>query len=88
MSSAIFFCGGVIFYGLSWVYVWRLVHDVNGEATGQHISLWRWHKGWSRHRFLFPNSGVRKRLAGCMALTVTLALIAFAIEARSMLLRY
>ncbi len=42
----------------------------------------------SRHRALFPNSRVRQRLAGCIALTVTFGLIAFAIEVRLMLLRY
>jgi hypothetical protein len=31
---------------------------------------------------------VRQRLAGCIALTVTLGLIAFAIEVRLILLRY
>src|ERR1035441_4637949 len=44
--------------------------------------------GWSRHRALFPDSRVRQRLVGCFALTVTLGLIAFAIEVRLMLLRY
>ena len=85
--SVIFFSIAAIFYVLAWVYIRQLVRDVNSEPTGQHISVWRWHNGWSRHRALFPNSPVRQRLVGCMALTVTLARIAFAIEARLMLLR-
>ena len=85
--SIIFFCLAAIFYVVALVYIRQLVRDVNSQPTGQHISLWRWHKGWSRHQALFPNSAVRQRLVGCMALTVTFALIAFAIEARQMLLR-
>jgi len=85
--SNIFFCLAAIFYVVVWVYIRQLVRDVNGDSTGQHISLWRWHKGWSRHRALFPNSVVRLRIVGCMVLTVAFALIAFAIEARQMLLR-
>jgi hypothetical protein len=85
--SVIFFCIAAIFYVVAWVYIRQLVRDVNSKPTEQRISLWRWHKGWSRHRALFPNSVVRQRLVGCMALTVTFALIAFAIEARQMLLR-
>jgi ferredoxin--NADP+ reductase len=61
---------------------------IDKGLVGQHISLGRWHKGWSRHRDLVPNSPVRQRLVSCMALTVTLALIAFAIEARQILLRH
>jgi hypothetical protein len=83
----IFFCVAAIFYVVAWIYIRQLVRDVNSEPTGQYISLWRWHKGWSRHRALFPKSAVRQRLVDCMALTVTFALIAFAIEARQMLLR-
>ena len=86
--SVILFCIASIFYVLACVYIRQLVRDVNSVPTGQHISLWRWHKGWSRHRALFPNSRVRQRLVGCMALTVTLALVVFAIEARLMLLRH
>jgi hypothetical protein len=85
--SIIFFCLAAIFYMVALAYIRQLVRDVNGELNGPHISLWRWHKGWSRHRALFPNSAVRQRLIGCMALTVTFALIAFAIEVRQMLLR-
>jgi len=85
--SVIIFCIAAIFYVLAWVYIRQLLRDVNSDPTGQHISLWRWHKGWSRHRSLFPNSPVRQRLVGCIALTATLGLIAFAIEARLMLLR-
>jgi hypothetical protein len=87
MPSVIFFSIAAIFYVMAWVYIRRLVRDVNSEPTGQHISLWQWHKGWSRHRALFPNSAVRQRLVGCMALTVTFGLIAFAVEVRRMLLR-
>jgi len=85
--SVIFFSIAAIFYVLTWIYIRQLVRDVNGGQLGQRVSLWRWHKGWSCHRALFPNSRVRQRLVGCMALTVALALIAFAIEARTMLLR-
>jgi len=85
--SIIFFCLAAIFYVAALVFIRQLVRDVNSEPTGQHISLWRWRKGWSRHRALFPNSIVRQRLVGCIALTVVFAIIAFAIEARQMLLR-
>ena len=85
--SVIFLCIAAIFYVLVWVDIRQLLRDVNREPTGQHISLWRWHKGWSRHRALFPDSRLRQRLAGNMALTVILALMAFAMEARLMLLR-
>jgi hypothetical protein len=85
--SVILFSIAATFYVLAWVCIRQLVRDVNGEPTGQRVSLCRWHKGWSRHRALFPNSRVRQRLVGCMALTVALALIAFAIEVRLMLLR-
>jgi hypothetical protein len=87
MLSVIFVCIAAIFYVVAWVYIRRLVRDVNSEPNGQHIPIWRWHKGWSRHRALFPNSAVRQRLVGCMALTVIFALIAFGIEAHQMLLR-
>jgi len=87
MPSIILFCIAAIFYVLAWVYIRQLVRDVNGESAGQQISVWRWQKGWSRHRTLFPNSPVRQRIVGCVALTVTLGLLAFAIESRFMLLR-
>ena len=86
--SVVFFCSAALFYVFTWVYIRQLVREGNSEPTGQRVSLWRWHKGWSRHRALFPDSRVRQRLAGCIALTVTLGLIAFAIEVRLMLLRY
>jgi hypothetical protein len=86
--SIVLFCIAALFYVFTWVYIRQLVRDMNSEPTGQRISLWRWRKGWSRHRALFPNSRVRQRLAGCIALTVTFGLIAFAIEVRLMLLRY
>jgi hypothetical protein len=80
----VFFCVAAIFYLLTWVYIRRLVRDVNSEPSGQHVSLLRWRNGWSRHRTLFPCSIVRQRLVACIALTVTFGLIAFAIEARLM----
>ena len=83
----ILFCIGAIFYLLTWVYIRQLVREVNSQPSGERVSLWWWPKGWSRHRALFPMSVVRRRLVACMALTVTFGLIAFAIEARVMLLR-
>ena len=67
----VFFCVAAIFYLLTWVYIRRLVRDVNSEPSGQHVSLLRWRNGWSRHRTLFPCSIVRQRLVACIALTVT-----------------
>jgi hypothetical protein len=86
--SIVLFCIAALFYVFTWVYIRQFVRDVNSEPTGQRISLWRWRKGWSRHRDLFPDSRVRQRLVGCVALTATFALIAFVIEARHMFLRF
>jgi hypothetical protein len=86
--SVVFFCIAALFYGFTWVYIRQLVREVNSEPSGRRISVWRWRKGWSRHRALFPDSRVRQRLVGCIVLTVALGLIAFAIEVRLILLRY
>jgi hypothetical protein len=85
--SLVLFCVAAIFYVLTWVYIRQLVRAVNSEPSAKLVSLWRWHKGWKRHRALFPTSVVRQRLIAWMALTITFGLIAFAIQARLMLLR-
>jgi hypothetical protein len=85
--TVVLFCVAAIFYLLTWVYIRQLVRDVNNEPSEKLLSVWRWRKGWKRHRALFPTSVVRQRLMACMALTVTFGLIAFAIQARLMLLR-
>jgi hypothetical protein len=85
--TVVLFCVAAIFYLLTWVYIRQLVRDVNSEPSAKLLSVCRWHKGWKRHRALFPTSVVRQRLIACMALTVTFGLIAFAIQARLMLLR-
>lgn len=54
--SVIFVCMAAIFSVLVWADTRLLVRDVNSEPTGQYTSLWRWHKGWSRHRGLFPTA--------------------------------
>ena len=87
LSSAIFFSVAFVFYLVTWVYIRQLVRDVNGDATGPHVSIWRWIKAWCRHRLLFPTSSVRKRLATCIGLTVIFGLIGFVIQARLMSLR-
>jgi len=84
--SIVLFSVAAIFYLLTWVYIRQLVRDVNSDRSAKLVSLWRWHNGWKRHRALFPNSEVRQRLIACVALTVTFGLIAFAIQARMMLL--
>jgi hypothetical protein len=85
--SAVIFSIAAVFYLLTWVYIRQLVRDVNMDASAPHVPLWRWHKGWRRHRAQFPGSPVRKRIVECIALAVVLGLIAFAIEARQMFLR-
>ncbi len=84
--SAIIFCIAAVFYVLAWIYIRQLVREVNREST-THVSMFRWNKGWSRHRTLFPDSRVRQRIVGCLTLTAILGLIALAIEARLMFLR-
>jgi hypothetical protein len=85
--SVVLFCVAAIFYLLTWVYIRQLVRDVNSEPSAKLVPLWRWQKGWKRHRALFPTSVVRQRLIVCMAFTITFGLIAFAIQARLMFLR-
>jgi len=84
-SSLVFFCVAAVFYLLTWVYIRQLVRDVNSDPSAKPVSLLWWHKGWNRHRVLFPASVVRQRLIGCVALTLIFGLIAFAIQARQML---
>ena len=87
MPSLIIFAVPAVFYVLAWVYIRQLVRDVNSAATDSRVSLWKWHRGWKRHRTLFPASVVRKRISGCIGLTVALGLIAFGIEARHLFYR-
>jgi len=51
------------------------------------VSFWWWLSGWKPHRSLYPTSVVRKRIFGCMAITVALCLVVFVIEARHMFTR-
>lgn len=86
--SILLFSVALLFYAFAWVYIRQLVRDVNRQPTEQQISVWRWNKAWGRHRLLFPQSQVRKRLTGCIAITVILGLIAFVIEARLIIHRH
>ncbi len=86
--SAVIFSISAVFYVLTWVYIRQLVRDVNLDATAPRVSLWRWNKGWGRHRTQFPGSPVRKRIVECIALAVALGLIAFVIEVRRMFIRF
>lgn len=86
-ASAVLFSVAFGFYVLTWVYIRQLVQDVNTHRTEAHVSILRWHKGWKRHRALFPSSPVRSKVLTCVFLTVAFGLIAFGIEARQMFLR-
>ena len=86
--SLVIFGIAAIFYILTWVYVRQLIREVNADPTAPHVSMWRWHKGWNRHRTRFPSSPVRRRILACIALTVIFGLVAFGIEVRQMLLRF
>ena len=79
--AQIIFTVALIPYVLAWVYIRQLVREVNSDVTGPHVSMWWWWlKGWRLHQTRFPVSRVRKRIVGCMALTVGLGLTAFGIE--------
>jgi hypothetical protein len=86
-TSAIIFGVAFVFYLCSWTYIRQLVREVKATQTGNSVSIWRWHKGWKRHRELFPTGSVRLRIIACIALTVGLGLVAFGIEARSIFTR-
>ena len=79
-TSAVIFGVAGVFYILTWKYIRQLLSDVNAKATGNKVSVWRWHKGWRTHRQLFPASSVRLRIGTCIALTVGLGLVAFGVE--------
>jgi hypothetical protein len=83
-TSTILFGLAIVFYLCSWTYIRQLVREVNAKSTGNRVSIWRWHKGWRRHRELFPGSQVRQRIVASFALTVAFGLGAFCIEARSL----
>jgi hypothetical protein len=83
--AGIIFTVALIPYVLTWFYIRQLVREVNTDATGPHVSMWWWLNGWRLHQRLFPTSRVRKRIIGCIALTVGLGLIAFGIEVRQAL---
>ena len=48
-----------------------------------HVSIRWWMKGWGIHKQLFPASVVRKRVVGCIALTLALGLTKFAVDAHA-----
>jgi hypothetical protein len=79
-TPAIIFSVAFVFYILTWKYILQMVREVNANAIGNKVSIWRWQKGWRRHKQSFPASSVRQRLAGCIALTAVLGLVAFGIE--------
>jgi hypothetical protein len=82
-SSAILFSVAIAFYILAWKYIHQMVREVNANAVGSKVSMWRWEKGWRIHKQSFPSSLVRRRLAACMALTAVFGLVAFSIEVHS-----
>ena len=84
VSSRILFGVAAVFYGLSWVYIRQLVNQVNADSATKLVSLWRWHRGWGRHRDLFPGSPVRKRIVATIGFTVAFGLAAFVITVREM----
>jgi hypothetical protein len=79
-TPAIIFGVALVFYILTWKFIPQMVREVNTNAIGNKVSIWRWQKGWRRHKQSFPSSPVRLRLATCIALTVGLGLAAFCIE--------
>ena len=84
-TSAIIFSVAFVPYIFAWKYIRQLVRDVNARATGNRVSIWRWHKGWRMHSQFFPMSSVRLCIVTCIALTAGLGLVAFCIEARNLL---
>jgi hypothetical protein len=85
--SIIIFSVAAVFYVMAWVYIRRLVRDVNASPGQKPVSLWWWLSGWKPHRTLYPASGVRKRVLGCISAAVALGLVVFVIEARHMFTR-
>ena len=85
--SIIIFTIAAAFYALAWVYIRRLVRDVNASPGEKPVSLWWWLSGWKPHRSLYPASAVRKRILGCISAAVALLLVVFVIEARQMFMR-
>jgi hypothetical protein len=85
-TSAIIFSVAFVFYLLAWHNIRQLVRELNERANGGRVSIWWWHKGWSKHRQLFTKSPVRLRIVTYIALTVGLGLVAFWIEVRNMII--
>jgi hypothetical protein len=85
-TAAIIFCVALVFYILTWKCILQMVREVNANAIGNKVSVWRWHKGWRIHKQSFPTSSVRLRLAACIALTAGLGLVAFCIELQNKLI--
>jgi hypothetical protein len=79
-AFAIIFSVALVFYVLAWKYIIQMVREVNANAIGKRVSLWRWQKGWKIHKQSFPASPVRLRLAASIVLTACLGLVAFCIE--------
>jgi hypothetical protein len=80
---AIIFVVALVFYILTWEFICQMVREVNTNAMGNNVSIWRWQKGGRTHKQSFPSNPVRLHLAVCIALTVGLCLVAFCIEVQS-----
>jgi hypothetical protein len=79
-TSVTIFSVALIFYILKWKYIAQNLREVNANAIGEKVSLWRWQKGWRIHKQSFPASPVCVRIAACIVLTACLILVAFYIE--------
>jgi hypothetical protein len=87
-TPAIIFSIALVFYVLTWKYILQMVREVNTNAIGNKVSIWRWQKGWRIHKQAFPASPVRQRLAACITLTAGLGLVAFCIEVQNKLMKH
>lgn len=77
-ATLVTFSIGAVFYCIAWIYIRRLIHDVNSDPAAPHTSMWRWWpKGWRIHQDRFPNSPVRTRVFISIALSVAFGLSAF-----------
>jgi hypothetical protein len=86
-SAVIIFSFALVPYILSWKYILQFIRDVNSRTTGDKVSVWTWYKGWRIHGQFFPTSSVRRNIVSCIALTVSLGLIAFCVGARNLYLQ-
>jgi hypothetical protein len=86
MSTALLVLASIalVFYLLTWKYIFQLVHEINHRSPDHRVSMWWWHKGWKTHKAHFPDSPVRMRLVACIAATAGLGLVIFCVEARNL----